>query len=192
MTVHPHANRASSWCETIINKFAWSTFRIKVDCITTYWHNIVNYNTCGHVIQNIGISSKMICLHRRKCVTFVLYRFSGTLSAWVCLAVIAKTNHEIDGNWQFFTPCIKKYKFVFGTSWLHLCLVCYAYSMVHCKVFGLLQPYFGCLSCMPVVYVIIHYKLQERLPTSSWILMHSWEASPFVNLPGSTPFRRHI
>ena len=122
-------------------------------------------------------SQKMICLHHLKCVTFVLYHFSGTLSAWVCLAVIAQANHEIDGNWQFFTPCIEtlqlyvscvlkiltdpcnsagnrlhpssvvylctscknaemmcfQVKFVFGTSWLHLCLVCYAYSMVHCK-----------------------------------------------------------
>ena len=43
------------------------------------------------------------------------------------------------------------------------------------KTFGLLQPYFGCLSCMPVVYVI-HYKLQGRLPISFWI-KDSWEAS---------------
>ena len=67
----------------------------------------MNYNTCGHVIQNIGISSTMICLHRLKRVTFVLYRFSGTLSAWAFLAVIAQTDHEIDGNLQFFTPCIE-------------------------------------------------------------------------------------
>ena len=58
------------------------------------------------------------------------------------------------------------------------------------KVFGLLHKYFGRLSCMPVVYVITHYKLQGRLPTSSWILIHSWEASPFVNLPGSISFQK--
>ena len=33
------------------------------------------------------------------------------------------------------------------------------------KTFGLLQPYFGCLSCMPAVYVI-HYKLQLREATN--------------------------
>ena len=33
------------------------------------------------------------------------------------------------------------------------------------KTFGLLQPYFGCFSCMPAVYVI-HYKLQGSLPIS--------------------------
>ena len=31
------------------------------------------------------------------------------------------------------------------------------------KTFGLLQPYFGHLSCMPVVYVT-RYKLQGMLP----------------------------
>ena len=33
------------------------------------------------------------------------------------------------------------------------------------KTFGLLEPHYGCRSCMPVVYVI-HYKLQGRLPIS--------------------------
>ena len=33
------------------------------------------------------------------------------------------------------------------------------------KTFGLLQPYFGCLSCMPVVCVT-HYKFQGWLPIS--------------------------
>ena len=40
--------------------------------------------------------------------------------------------------------------------------------LAHCtvkKTFGLLQPYFGCLSCMPVVYVIF----QGRLPISFWM-----------------------
>ena len=31
------------------------------------------------------------------------------------------------------------------------------------KTFGLLQPYYGHLSCMPVVYVTL-YKLQGMLP----------------------------
>ena len=34
---------------------------------------------------------------------------------------------------------------------------------LHVKTFGLLQPYFGHLSCMPVVYVTC-YKFQGMLP----------------------------
>ena len=42
-------------------------------------------------------------------------------------------------------------------SW---CMSPNAYTV---KTFGLLQPYFGHVSCMPVVYVT-HYKLQGMLP----------------------------
>ena len=39
--------------------------------------------------------------------------------------------------------------------------MCYGWYTV--KTFGLLQPYYGHLSCMPVVYVTL-YKLQGVLP----------------------------
>ena len=55
--------------------------------------------------------------------------------------------------------------------------------------FGLLQPYFGDLSCMPALYVI-HYKFQGRLPISLWVRGYSWEVSPFVKLV--FPFRRLV
>ena len=46
------------------------------------------------------------------------------------------------------------------------------------KTFGLLQPYFGCLSCMPIVY-ITNFKRGYQSHSESEC---NWQASPFVKL----------